>query len=60
MNNLSIAALAGIASAKLLRPTTLNSQAIGEYNNFVGKFGRETVTKEEFEYRVGVFIDNQA
>ena len=58
MNNLAIAAIAGVASAKLLRPT-INSQQIGDYNNFAGKFSRNAITHEEFEKRVGIFVDNQ-
>jgi len=60
MNNLAIAAIAGVASAKLLRPSGLNSQSIGEYTNFVGKFNRSAMEHSEFEKRVGIFIDNQA
>ncbi len=60
MNNLAIAAIAGVASAKLLRPSGLNSQSIVDYNNFVGKFNRDTITNDEFERRIGIFIDNQA
>ena len=59
MNNLTIAAIAGVTSAKLLRPT-INSQSIGEYNNFVGRFSRQTLTHQEFERRVGIFVDNQS
>ncbi len=59
MNNLTIAAIAGVASAKLIRPT-VNSQSIGEYNNFVGRFGRNSMDTAEFQKRVGIYMDNQS
>ena len=59
-HNFAIIALAGMATAKQLRPSNgLTSQQIGEYNEYIGKLGKNPVNTKDYEKKVGIFWENK-